>query len=76
MVTQTIANDAVADIFVGLDVKSVALLLDVDCTLIDLGPSPHEVHVADDLRDSLARLSQATDGALPVVSGRPMADVD
>ena len=58
MVTQPIANDAATDIFAELDAKSIALLLDVDGTLIDIGPSPNEVHVADDLRDSLARLSR------------------
>jgi trehalose-6-phosphatase len=57
MVTQPIANDAATDIFAELDARSIALLLDVDGTLIDIGPSPNEVHVADDLRQSLARLS-------------------
>ena len=76
MVTQTIANDAATASFAELDVKAIALLLDVDGTLIDIGPSPNEVHVADDLRDSLARLSRLTGGALALVSGRPIADLD
>jgi trehalose 6-phosphate phosphatase len=76
MVTQLIANDAATDIFAELDAKSIALLLDVDGTLIDIGPSPNEVHVADDLRNSLAHLSRATGGALALVSGRPIADLD
>src|SRR5512141_2733962 len=76
MVTQLIANDVATDIFAELDAQSIALLLDVDGTLIDIGPSPNEVHVADDLRDSLARLSRATGGALALVSGRPIADLD
>jgi trehalose 6-phosphate phosphatase len=76
MVTQPIANDAATDIFAEFDAKSIALLLDVDGTLIDIGPSPNEVHVADDLRDSLARLSRATGGALALVSGRPIVDLD
>ena len=76
MVTQPIANDAAMDIFAHLDAKSVALLLDVDGTLIDIGPSPHEVHVSESLRESLARLLRATDGALALVSGRPIADLD
>src|ERR1035437_9482815 len=71
MVTQQIANDAATDIFAELDAKSIALLLDVDGTLIDIAPSPNEVHVADDLRDSLARLSRLTGGALALVGGRP-----
>ncbi|MGH6665631.1 MAG: trehalose-phosphatase [Pseudolabrys sp.] len=62
--------------FTELDPRSIALLLDVDGTLIDFGPSPGEVHVSDDLRDSLARLSRATGGAIALVSGRPIADLD
>jgi trehalose 6-phosphate phosphatase len=76
MVTQSIANDEATDIFTGLDAKSIALLLDVDGTLIDFGPSPQEVHVSDGLRDSLAHLLQATSGALALVSGRPISDLD
>lgn len=76
MAAQSIANDAASDIFVELDVRSIALLLDVDGTLIDIGPSPYAVHVADDLRDSLVRLSRATDGALALVSGRSISDLD
>ncbi len=76
MATQSIANDRASTIFVELDAKSIALLLDVDGTLIDIGPSPYAVHVADDLRDSLARLLRATGGALALVSGRPIADLD
>ncbi|HTT47716.1 MAG TPA: trehalose-phosphatase [Pseudolabrys sp.] len=76
MATQSIATDTASDIFVALDVASIALLLDVDGTLIDIGPSPNEVHVAGDLRGSLARLSALTGGALALVSGRPIADLD
>jgi trehalose 6-phosphate phosphatase len=76
MVTQPIANDATTDIFADLDAKSIALLLDADGTMIDIGPSPHEVHVSDDLRDSLARLLRLTGGALALVSGRPIGDLD
>jgi trehalose 6-phosphate phosphatase len=76
MATQFIANDTASTIFAELDVPSIALLLDVDGTLIDIGPSPDAVHVADDLRDSLARLARATGGALALVSGRPIADLD
>ena len=50
MVTQPIANDVATDVFAGLDAKSVALLLDVDGTMIDFGPSPLEVHVSDGLK--------------------------
>ncbi len=74
--TLPIANDAAIDIFADLDTKSIALLLDVDGTIIDIGPTPHEVHVSDDLCKSLARLLELTGGALALVSGRPIADLD
>jgi trehalose 6-phosphate phosphatase len=76
MATQPIANDAATDIFAKFDAKFIALLLDVDGTMINFGPSPREVHVSDGLRDSLFRLSRLTEGALALVSGRPIADLD
>ena len=76
MVTQPIANDAATDIFAELDAKLIALLLDVDGTLIDIGPSPFEVDVSDMLKEALARLSELTGGALALVSGRPIRDID
>ena len=76
MVTQVLANGNAMEVFPALDVKSVALLLDVDGTLIDIKPSPGEVHVSPELRDMLARLSRQTGGALALVSGRSIADLD
>jgi trehalose 6-phosphate phosphatase len=64
------------DIFTDLDLRSIALLFDVDGTLIDIGPSPFEVHVSDELMDSLTRLYDLTGGALALVSGRPIGDID
>jgi trehalose 6-phosphate phosphatase len=64
------------DDFAALDPRSVALLLDVDGTLIDIGPSPFEVHVPDELCRSLERLLETTGGALALVSGRPIRDLD
>lgn len=75
-VAQPFANETAMDSFARLDAKSIALLLDVDGTLIDFGPTPHEVHVSGELKDSLARLLRLTDGALALVSGRPIADLD
>jgi trehalose 6-phosphate phosphatase len=76
MPTQLLANDVAMDIFTGLDPKKIAILLDVDGTLIEIGPSPFEVYIADDLRASLARLFGLTSGALALVSGRPIRDLD
>lgn len=62
--------------FVQLDLKTTALLFDVDGTLIDIAPRPDAVAVPDDLRQSLARLAEAAGGALALVSGRSIADLD
>jgi trehalose 6-phosphate phosphatase len=75
-VTQPLAKHAAIDDFAGLDTRSIALLLDVDGTLVDIAPSPHEVHVPDELCRSLARLLELAGGALALVSGRPIADLD
>ena len=73
---QTIANDPVMDIFAKLDLKTIALLLDVDGTIIDIGPSPTEVQVSGALLESLKRLFELTGGAVALVSGRPLGDLD
>jgi trehalose 6-phosphate phosphatase len=69
-------NDNVVNDFAALDLASIALLLDVDGTLIDIGPSPFEVHVPEALCRSLERLLGRTSGALALVSGRPICDLD
>jgi len=73
---QTIANDPVMDIFTQLDLQKIALLLDVDGTIVDIGPSPVEVQLAPGLLETLKRLFALTSGALALVSGRPIADLD
>jgi trehalose 6-phosphate phosphatase len=70
------ANAAALASFTALDPRSIALLLDVDGTLIDLGPSPFEVDVPDILKETLDRLYRSTGGALALVSGRPVRDLD
>ena len=71
-----LGNHAAIEDFVKLDPRAIALLLDVDGTIIDLGPSPHEVHVPDELCRSLERLLARSAGALALVSGRPIRDLD
>ncbi|HEX5507103.1 MAG TPA: trehalose-phosphatase [Pseudolabrys sp.] len=58
------------------DLKTVALLLDVDGTLIDIGSTPTDVEVPAGLLSSLDRLVRLTDGAVALVSGRPIVDLD
>jgi len=70
-----VREDAVAS-FTALDPAETAFLFDVDGTLIDLGPSPFEVDVPHSLRRALSRLLELADGALALVSGRPIRDLD
>ena len=74
--TQGDDNGRAIDSFLRLDPAAVAFLLDVDGTLIDIGPSPFEVDVPDTLRAALARLLELSGGALALVSGRPIRDLD
>jgi trehalose 6-phosphate phosphatase len=53
-----------------------AILLDVDGTLLDIAPTPQEVHVPDSLCETLLRMGRRVEGALALVSGRPLADLD
>src|SRR6476469_8088177 len=53
-----------------------ALLLDIDGTLLDLAPTPREVWVPPDLATTLGRLLERTNGALALVSGRSLNDID
>jgi len=58
------------------DLRDCAILLDVDGTIVDLAPTPDAVRVPTSLRRVLARLSERTCGALALVSGRSLADLD
>jgi trehalose 6-phosphate phosphatase len=53
-----------------------AILLDIDGTLLDLAPTPREVWVPPDLAINLNRLLERTSGALALVSGRSLNDID
>jgi trehalose 6-phosphate phosphatase len=54
----------------------VAIMLDVDGTLLDIAPRPQEVFVPKNLRETLQRLRRQLDGAVAFVSGRPLDDID
>src|SRR5882724_12839909 len=53
-----------------------AILLDIDGTLLELAPTPREVWVPPGLAKTLHRLHQRTNGALALVSGRSLNDID
>ncbi len=53
-----------------------ALLFDIDGTLIDLAPTPDGIHVPPDLPVHLQELWRRTSGALALVSGRTIVDID
>ncbi|MDB5360996.1 MAG: trehalose-phosphatase [Rhodospirillales bacterium] len=50
--------------------------IDFDGTLVDFAPTPGGVTVSEDLRALLHAVHGAVQGALAIVSGRPLADLD
>jgi trehalose 6-phosphate phosphatase len=59
-----------------LDLDRCALFLDYDGTLVPIAPTPAEARADDEVRALLAALAEGLAGALGVVSGRPVADID
>ena len=55
---------------------SCALFLDFDGTLVDLAQQPESITIPHGLVETLARLQRQLDGAVAVVSGRPIAQID
>ena len=53
-----------------------ALFLDIDGTLLELAPTPTEVVVPPDLPGLLGNLQHALGGAVALISGRSLADID
>jgi trehalose 6-phosphate phosphatase len=58
-----------------LDLQS-ALFLDVDGTLLEIATRPELVHVPAGLPAQIARLSEQRQGALALISGRPLVQLD
>src|SRR5471030_1401691 len=63
------------DIFVP-KAETISLFLDVDGTLIDLAPTPDAVIVSRALIEELSLAADRLDGALALVSGRPISELD
>ena len=59
-----------------IDLDRVAILLDIDGTILDFAPTPREVWVPPTLRQTLQGLFERTGGALALVSGRSLNDLD
>ena len=59
-----------------IDIRTSALLLDVDGTLLDLAEMPNRVEVPQRLKQALKALELQSGGATSFVSGRSMADLD
>lgn len=56
--------------------ERIALFLDVDGTLIELAATPEAVIVPDGLIALLQRLALGLDGAMAIVTGRLISDID
>ena len=59
-----------------LNPSDIGLFLDVDGTLLDIAPRPEEVEVKASLLEDLAAVERVGGGALALVSGRPLAELD
>lgn len=62
--------------FVDILCPSCALFLDFDGTLVDLAPQPEAVIVPSGLVNTLGALNNYLTGALALISGRPIEQID
>lgn len=60
----------------GPDPRPACLLLDLDGTLLDIAPRPEAVRVPDGLVATLEAVGRRLEGALALVSGRPIGELD
>ena len=73
---QIAPRQAAAGAAVPLPTNAWCLFLDVDGTLLELADHPGAVFVDPALRELLTRLHAAANGAVALVSGRTLADLD
>ena len=62
--------------FPDLLTKATALFLDFDGTLVDIAEQPHDVAVPHSLVPTLGALNDFLGGAVAVISGRPISQID
>jgi len=65
-----------ADLAESLAIDAISLFVDADGTLLDIAPTPDEASASVELLDVLAQVQRALDGALAIVSGRRIEDID
>lgn len=53
-----------------------ALFLDVDGTLIEFAEDPEAVRLLPEVREAIGRISDRLEGAVALISGRPLAQLD
>lgn len=58
------------------NLQECAILLDVDGTILDLAPTPPQVWVPPSLRQAMSALLARTGGAVALVSGRSLDELD
>ena len=58
------------------DAARCALFLDLDGTLIDIAPTPDRVQIPPDLVSLLGQLSAGLKGALAIVTGRRVVEIN
>jgi len=58
------------------DSRDVALFLDVDGTLVEIEEHPQAVHAEAELVNELEQVADSLGGALALISGRALADLD
>jgi len=69
-------NAAVLQSLPDMDPEAHAFFLDVDGTLLDIAPTPEKVRVPVALKSDLARLLLRAKGAMSLVSGRSVENLD
>jgi trehalose 6-phosphate phosphatase len=64
------------DALLNVPAHETALFLDIDGTLLDIAPLPDAVSVPKGLCETLTSLSESLGGALAIISGRSISQID